>query len=141
MLYLEDESRDEWPNIARILAEMETLEMVLCAYPGESFQTPVGPFQPLGDAHPVQPVSDDRDAETSLQSARVPVDASLLATLEEHVHDLEEWGEAFILCRPRRWEFVAASIPHKGMILIHEEFGSSIAAAGYRLSDDEPDWW
>jgi len=89
----------------------------------------------------IQPVSDDRDEETSPQSARVAVDEALLSVLEEHVDDLEDWGDAFILCRPRRWEFVAASVPHKGLILVDEEFGSSIAAAGYRLSDDQPDWW
>lgn len=140
MLYLEDDSRSLWPEVVRVLAALEPLDMVLCAYAGDAFDSAVGPFEPLDGPTTMDGVTES-DGEPVQQSRRVTVDESLLALLEAHLPELEEWGDSLVVGRPGHREWVAASIPHEGMILVQPEYGSALAAAGYRPGDDAPDWW
>jgi len=140
LLYLEDESAALWPEIVRTLVALEPLDMVLCAYVGDSIDVAVGPFEPLVGPPTIDVVTTS-DGEPVDQSQRVKVDESLLSILEAHLDELEDWGDSLLLGRPGHREWIAAWIPHEGMILVRPEFGSALAAAGYRLSDEAPDWW
>lgn len=140
MLYLEDDARSLWPEVVSVLAALMPLEMVLCAYVGDTFDSAVGPFEPLEGPATIEGVTES-DGEPVDQSQRVTVDASLIALLEANLAELEDWGDSFVLGRPGERAWVAASIPHRGMILVQPEFGSALAAAGYLLSADAPDGW
>jgi hypothetical protein len=141
MLYLEDDRRELWPSVAHALASLELLDMVLCLYPGhgqESFSAPF--FAPERDEY-FERATSYEDGATPPCSRRVPVDDELLSWLEPRTCDFEDWGESLALYRPRSYALVAAIIPHKGVILVADEFGSALAASGFLLSDEPPDWW
>jgi hypothetical protein len=140
LLYLEDEASALWPGVVRALAGSEPLEMVLCAYVGDSFDSAVGPFERLDGPATIEGVT-VCDGMPVAQSQRVRVDEALIELLEANLEDLEDWGDSFVLGRPGRFEWVAAAIPHEGMVLVQPEFGPVLSAAGYALSEEAPDWW
>lgn len=141
MLYLEDDRRELWPSVARALASLEPLDMVLCLYPGhgpESFSAPF--LAPVRDEY-LERTTSYEDGAAPPCSRRVVVDDELLVWLEPRTGDFEDWGDSLALYRPGNYSLVAAVIPHEGMILVADEFGSALAASGFRLSDEPPDWW
>lgn len=141
MLYLEDDRRELWPTVARALASLELLDMVLWL---ESHADPTAfpaPFTAPEREEYLESVTDSDGHAPTLHSARVHVDEDLLAMLDEHSADLEDWGEALSLYRPRAYELVAAWIPHEGVIVVADEFESALAASGLLVSPDLPDWW
>ncbi len=141
MLYLEDDRRDLWPAVARTLASLEPLDMVLYLYEGEGPEAFTPPFQAAEQDEYLEPVTGYADGARPLCSRRVPIDEELLTWLEPRTGDFEDWGDALAAYRPGKLDLVAAVIPHEGMILVADEFGSAMAAAGLRLSSDAPDWW
>lgn len=141
MLYIEDDRRDLWPTVARILSSLMPLDMVLCLYVGDGAESFSSPFQSPEVDEYLETVTRSENDEQPPCSTRVPVDESFLTWLEPRTDELEEWGHSLSLYRPGKYELVAAAIPHEGMILVADEFGSPLAASGLRLSEDPPEWW
>lgn len=141
MLYIEDDTRELWPSVARALASLETLDMVLCLCEGSGPEHFVAPFLAADTYEYFEPVASYAEGAVPKCSRRVSVDEELLAWLEPRTGEFEEWGDYLALYRPRSYDLVAAVIPHEGIILVADEFGSDVAASGIRLSDEPPDWW
>ncbi|MDP2401989.1 MAG: hypothetical protein Q8M66_08425 [Actinomycetota bacterium] len=141
MLYLEDEKRQLWPSVARALASLETLDMVLCLYPSHEQEIFPAPFLVPERVEYFERATLDDDGVTPPYSRRIRVDDEFLSWLELHTDDFEEWGDSLATYRPRSYALVAAVIPRAGMILVADEFGSALAASGFLLSDEPPDWW
>lgn len=140
MLYVEDDTRGLWPSVARALASLESLDMVLCIDPSDACEQYPAPFRaPEGDEY-LEPVP-SYEGVTRVSSQRVAVNEELLSWLESRVGDFEDWGDSLAVYRPGNYALVAAVIPSEGMILVTDEFGSALAASGFRLSDEPPDWW
>jgi hypothetical protein len=141
MHYLEDDRRELWPSVARALASLESLDMVLCLYPGEGRECFSAPFlAPEGDEY-FEQATVCTDGVAPLCSRRVAVDDDFLSWLESQNGEFEEWGESLAVYRPRSYALVAALIAHEGIIVVADEFDSALAASGFRLSDEPPDWW
>lgn len=141
MLYLEDGRRELWPQVTRALTSMGHLDMVLCLYEGSGPNDFFAPFLAPEKEDFLEPVPPADENAVPKCSRRVAVDDEFLSWLEQHTLDFEDWGHALALYRPRKYELIAAVIPHKGIILVADEFGSDLAAAGFLLSDETPDWW
>lgn len=139
MLYLDDDRRSLWPSVARILASLFPLDMVLCLYPGSEHLS--GPFAACDDDEPLERITTYPDGDIPPRSTRVAVDERLLAYLESHVDELEEWGDSLILYRPGVTTLVSAAIPHEGVILVSDEFGAPLEAAGFRVGSEPPEGW
>lgn len=114
--------------------------MVLCLYPGSDSDDMPEPFEPPVFDERLERVTSYPDGMAPSCSARVPVDEALLEWLEPVIDEIEDWGDSLVVYRPRRTEVVAAVIPHEAVILVSDEHGSALAAAGYRVSADPPDW-
>lgn len=141
LLFLEDDRRELWPSVVRILASLTTLEMVLCLYPGSGREHFPAPFLAPDRDEYLERATTPEDGATPPCSRRVAADDRLLSWLESRTDEFEDWGESLAVYRPRTYALVAAAIPHRGMILVAEEFGSALAACGFLLGDEPPDWW
>jgi hypothetical protein len=141
MLYIEDDKRDLWPSVAAALASLEPLDMVLHLCAGDGPESFPSPFEAPDLDEYLEPVPPNDGVMQAGYSRRVPIDDELLSWLQPRTTEFEEWGDALAIYRPRRWELVAAVIPHEGLILVADEFGSALAASGFRPSADPPDWW
>jgi len=139
MLYLDDDKRSLWPSVARILASLFTLDMVLFLYPGSGHMS--GPFTACDDDEFLERITTYPDGDLPPRSARVAVDEQLLTYLESHVDELDEWGDSLILYHPGATTLVAAAVPHEGVILVSDEFGAPLEAAGFRVGSEPPDGW
>lgn len=139
MLYIDDDARALWPGVARTLASLLPLDMVLCLYPGQDpEELPEGfNLAPIPEA--LERVAEYTQGEAAPSCGRVALDEALLGWLEPRTDEFEDWCDSLALYRPGRTELVAALIPHQGVILIADEFGSAIAAAGFRASEDTPE--
>jgi hypothetical protein len=115
--------------------------MVLCLYEGDGPESFISPFQAPGIDEYLEPVTGYGDGVHPVCSARVAIDERLLSWLEPRTNDFEDWGDSLSIYRPGKNELVAAVIPHEGMILVADEFGSALSASGFRPSADPPDWW
>ncbi len=140
MFYIEDDSRTLWPSVARVLASLEPLDMVLWLYQGEVGDSFEPPFDAQEIEDHLEPVAGYSEGASALHSRRVPVGEKLLTWLEPRTLDFEDWGEALSLYRPGKPDLVAAVLPHEAVILLADEYASPLEAAGFRLSDDPPDW-
>lgn len=140
MHYLEDPQRKMWPNVSRLIAALEAVDMVLWLYPGHGADDFVEPFLPAEKYEWLEPAIPREDDEP-VYSRRVGVDETLLAMLEDSADDIEDWGEYLALYRPRDNNLVAAYIPHEGVILVADRLASALAADGLFLSDEPPGWW
>jgi hypothetical protein len=141
MLYIEDDKRDIWPSVAAALVSLEPLDMVLCLYEGDGPDSFTPPFQAPNLDEYLEQVPQFQDGEYPPCSHRIPIDEGLLSWLQARTDEFEEWGNSLSIYRPGKYELVAAAIPHEGMILIADEFGSALAASGFLPSADPPDWW
>lgn len=141
MLYLEDDRRELWPSVARVLSSLVSLDMVLCLYPGSGPEHFPAPFLACERDEYLERATSCDDGSTPPCSRRIAVDEELLSWLDSHTDDFEDWGDSLAVYRPRSYVLVAAVIPHKGMILVAEEFGSALAATGFLLGNEPPDWW
>lgn len=141
MLYVEDDSRGLWPSLVRALSSLESLDMVLCLYPDHEQESFSAPFLAPDRDEYLERATSYEDGAAPPCSRRVSVDEGLLSWLEPRTCDFEEWGDSLAVYRPGSYALVAAVIPHEGMILVADEFGSALAASGFRLSDEPPDWW
>ena len=139
MLYLDDDRRSRWPAVARTLASLFQLDMVLCLYPDSEHLS--DPFVACEDDEPLERITTYLDGDIPPRSARVAVDEALMTYLESHVDEFEEWGDSLILYRPGATALVAAAIPHEGIILVADEFGAPLDAAGFRVSSEPPEGW
>jgi hypothetical protein len=141
MLYIEDDRRDLWPAVAAALASLEPLDMVLCLHVGEGPESFTSPFVAPDVNDYLEPVTEHGDGRRPLCSRRVSIDEELVSWLEPRTDDFEDWGDSLAIYRPGKWDLVAAVIPHEGLILVADEFGSALAASGFFPGADPPDWW
>jgi hypothetical protein len=141
MLYIEDDERTLWPSVAAALASLEPLDMVLCLSEGDGPESFRSPFEAPDTEEYLESVTDYGDGTHPACSSRVAIDDALISWLESRTSEFEEWGDSLSIYRPDKNPLVAAVIPHEGMILVADEYGSALAASGFRLSSDPPDWW
>ncbi len=141
MLYIEDDKRTLWPSVARSLASLLPLDMVLCLYPGQDEDDFADPFAPNPIGEWFERITTYEDGDEPPSSARVRIDEQLLTFLEEHSADLEEWGDSLLIFRPEARDIIAGFIPHEGVIVVADAYGSSLAADGFMVSDEPPEWW
>lgn len=139
MLYIDDEARALWPSVVRALASLAPFDMVLCLYPGQDAATLPDRFVLAARPELLERVTDYAEGEAPPSSQRVLVNEDLLAWLEPQTDEFEDWCDSLALYRPARTELAAAVIPHEGIILVQDEFGSALAAAGFWLSADPPE--
>lgn len=141
MLYIEDDRRDLWPSVLRVLASLEPLDLVLCLYAGEGPESFTSPFRSPEMNEYLETIARFEDGARPLFSQRIQVDEALLSWLEARTDEFEDWGAYLAVYPPGKYELVAAAIHHEGTIVVADEFGSPLAAAGFRPSGDPPDWW
>lgn len=139
MLYLEDDRRDLWPVVVRALSSLVPLDVVVYLYPDQDEAHFEPPFEASDDDEFLERVTTYPDGVETLRSGRVSVDEEMLAHLEQHADELEEWGDSLVLYRTATMSMVAATIPHEGMILVADEFGSPLEATGLFLGTEQPE--
>ncbi|MDZ4169021.1 MAG: hypothetical protein U1E26_05145 [Coriobacteriia bacterium] len=141
MLYIEDVHGHDWAYIVRVLAAIEPLDMVAILHQGDGPEVLVSPFGPLlVPEFFVRPPRCCEDAHGTT-SRRLSVDEDLLEWLELHDDGLEDMAAAFALYPPRTYEFFGAFFPQERVVVVQDEHGSALAAAGIRLGDEQPHWW
>ena len=140
MLYLEGETSQTWPAVARILGADEQLLMVVQMYSADD--PPPQPFQPSSVPQWLKTVTTFGDDSVPISSDPIVVDDGVLTAVATVLTgDSEEDGD-FALYRPGEREWVAAAVPHERMVLVVDDsLLDALQDAGLPVSPEPPEWW
>jgi hypothetical protein len=140
VLYIEGDTGDTWPATVRILAARDHLRMVVQMYEGDD---PVPePFVPGASPQWLETVTTFAPTGSTVSSDLVDVDEDLLSSvaLLKSSEVGIEWD--FAVYRPGEREWVAAAVPHEGMVFVRDDsLLDELADADLLVSDRPPEWW
>lgn len=139
MLYIEGDTSETWPEVARSLGELEQVQMVAQLYVEGP---PPSPFLPATSTLDFEPTTTFGSGKSTMPSAPLPVDAELLASLASMQTKTKETECDFALYRIGERKWVACAIPHENMVLIQDHgLLARLRQAGLLVSEKKPDWW
>jgi len=139
MLYIEGNTSNTWPAVARLISEHDQVQMVAHLY---DEGTPPSPFSSATTTLDLEPTTTFGEGESTIPSAPLPVDAALLTTLTSLQTETLDTECDFALYRMDVREWVACAISHENMVLVRDHgLLASLRLAGLSASDKKPDWW
>jgi hypothetical protein len=137
MLTIQDSDDELWLDLAEVLSERETCDMVLCLYPDSQPDAFPEPFTPSRAPEPLERVVEYPDGDEPPCSGRVRVSAELLDSLRPCTGEFEDWGDSLLLYPPRERQWVAAFIPHRRIAFVRDvRLQDFLDAAGIESSTE-----
>ncbi len=142
MLFIEGEAASALAAVATALLARGPVDAVALVYPGDEIPRFPAPFSPASSPEDFEQVSSWEEGELAAPSARIPASTSLFVALAALPVGAFEATWDFILVRPGELEWMAAAIPHEGMVLVRDDtLLKDLAAAGVQAQSEPPEWW